>query len=289
MDYIWNITGRCNFTCTYCWDIFKKDPDVDFEAAKKIVDDLVEQHCTQLIFTGGEPMVRKDFFQIVEYAWNKGIKQLKLCTNGFFIPSKYEEILRSPLNEIHVSIDDIEQAGNAQRGKNDRVIQGIESLVDIRKVKRDLKIVLVTVINPYNLGSFRNVLEYSRDRGVNVTYQFPVEEEFTKPLRFGLKHMEMDRLRNLFAEVKQLHGQFKDTLDFFARFYFEAAQKYYLHGQPQTDCPAGKLFNIVSPSGEIYPCYEKVNHSQCADGCSEKCLIWFRSPNRARKILALIH
>ena len=71
MDYIWNVTGRCNLNCKYCWDIFKRENEMDTLKAKEIIDKISCDKCRMLLFTGGEPLVRTDLFELISYADRK--------------------------------------------------------------------------------------------------------------------------------------------------------------------------------------------------------------------------
>lgn len=84
----WNITKKCNLSCSHCYigagpDRQTKD-ELSFTEAKVFIDDLAEMKIPLLMFTGGEPLVRRDFWELASYARSKGLK-LALSSNGTMI------------------------------------------------------------------------------------------------------------------------------------------------------------------------------------------------------------
>jgi len=73
---------KCTRQCAYCFN----DPDVKYELntiqAKKVIKDCSSLGCKYLIFTGGEPLLRKDLFQLMDYSYKVGYKKIKIQTNG---------------------------------------------------------------------------------------------------------------------------------------------------------------------------------------------------------------
>ncbi|MDY0328610.1 MAG: radical SAM protein, partial [Arcobacteraceae bacterium] len=83
---IWNFTNRCNLSCLHCYskaDIDSNDT-LDIEIIKSTIDEFIENKIKFIIFSGGEPLVRKDIFEIAQYAKDKGIITY-LSTNGLYI------------------------------------------------------------------------------------------------------------------------------------------------------------------------------------------------------------
>ncbi len=80
------ITQRCNFNCTYC-DQDRSIPDPSIERIKKIVDRLGEIGVRRISLTGGEPLLRSDLEEILDYIKAKKIK-CTVVTNGYLVPEK---------------------------------------------------------------------------------------------------------------------------------------------------------------------------------------------------------
>ena len=287
MDYIWNVTGRCNLNCKYCWDIFKWEKELDTCKAKDMIDRISSDKCEMLLFTGGEPLVRNDLFELISYAESRNISNIKICTNGVLIDRYILEIVTSAITEIHISLDSLIENDKQYRGyKIEKILQNINLLKS--KARIDQKIVLVTVIDIHNMQNFEDVLRYASENGLFVSYQLPIKTE-NSALNLFVDGMSRDEIELLFKKLNEYHKKYRETMDYFARFYYLTAKKYFLNNIIPTQCGAGTNFSIISPIGDIYSCYScKDKQKDCSQCFNPKCLIWFRSGERARKIIDLI-
>ena len=84
---LWTITGRCNFRCRFCC-VNTPDAAMDeitHEEAIRIIDRMAKCGVRSLKISGGEPFVREDFWSLVDYALEKGMKIDKIYTNGWLL------------------------------------------------------------------------------------------------------------------------------------------------------------------------------------------------------------
>lgn len=95
---IFELTLRCNLNCLYCYNVCKnKTPyptgELDTEKLKWLIDKVIrETGCTNLTFTGGEPYLREDIFEVFNYAKSKVIN-INVISNGTLLSK--ENILKS--------------------------------------------------------------------------------------------------------------------------------------------------------------------------------------------------
>ena len=84
---LWTITGRCNFRCRFCC-VNTPDAAMDeitHEEAIRIIDRMAKCGVRSLKISGGEPFVREDFWSLVDYTLEKGMKIEKIYTNGWLL------------------------------------------------------------------------------------------------------------------------------------------------------------------------------------------------------------
>src|SRR6476659_4513719 len=84
---VWNLTRTCNLKCVHCYtdSEAKKYPDeLSTEQAEAVLDDLADFKVPAVLFSGGEPLVRKDLFVLAAHARSKGL-HVVLSTNGTLI------------------------------------------------------------------------------------------------------------------------------------------------------------------------------------------------------------
>lgn len=77
----WSMTGNCNYKCRHCFMSASSNKlgELSTKACLKIIDNLIECGITNVSLTGGEPLIRKDFFELLDY----------MIENGFIIDSIY--------------------------------------------------------------------------------------------------------------------------------------------------------------------------------------------------------
>jgi len=82
---VWNITNRCNLNCIHCYARANtRKAELSTEECKRIINELSEFRVPMILFSGGEPLLRQDIFEIAEYAKKKKIRVV-LSTNGTLI------------------------------------------------------------------------------------------------------------------------------------------------------------------------------------------------------------
>ncbi len=93
----WNITGRCNLACTHCYNgsgpACQGEGELSTGEALAVIDDLAGMGVPLIIFTGGEPLMREDLFNLARHARQKGLK-MALSTNGTLVTRAMAERIR---------------------------------------------------------------------------------------------------------------------------------------------------------------------------------------------------
>ena len=132
----WQITNECNLACLHCIEesgpgkAFKDE--LDRESALAVVDQLMDHEVPYLSFSGGEPMLHPNFFEMVERVTSRG-SQLKIETNGHYLtPENCTRLKELEVKAVQVSLDGATSATFGRmrvRGEFDRTIEGIRNLV----------------------------------------------------------------------------------------------------------------------------------------------------------------
>ena len=114
----WRCTFACDSTCIHCASAAEPSfPDeVDTEGAKQIIDRIYDFGASFLGVSGGEPLLRKDLFEVVSYAKKIGLN-ISLITDGRHLDEKaFESIVKNEVR-VSVSIDGAEGTNDVIRGK----------------------------------------------------------------------------------------------------------------------------------------------------------------------------
>jgi cyclic pyranopterin phosphate synthase len=158
-----SVTDRCNFRCRYCmpeqgmvW--MAKSELLAYEEISRLTKILAELGIRKIRLTGGEPLMRKDLHKLVgQIASIRGIEDIAVTTNGYFLPEQAAELVAAGLRRINVSLDSLDPAtfnDVTRRNYYDKVWKGIESIeaLGIRPIK--LNVVLIRGVNDHEIGNF---------------------------------------------------------------------------------------------------------------------------------------
>lgn len=118
---VWNCTRRCNLHCLHCYSSAYRQGStagaMDTQDGKAFIRDLADFGVPVLLFSGGEPLLRKDIFELACFAREQGIRTV-LSTNGTLInESVAKEINRIGFEEVGISLDGIGTTNDYFRGK----------------------------------------------------------------------------------------------------------------------------------------------------------------------------
>jgi len=126
---IWNFTNRCNLSCLHCYSKASLD-SIDTLSTQKVMETLPklkEGGVKFIIFSGGEPLIRRDIFDIAKEARELGIITY-LSTNGLYIKSSNVEEILDTFDYIGVSVDGREDIHDKFRGLKGAFRETIKSL-----------------------------------------------------------------------------------------------------------------------------------------------------------------
>ncbi len=130
---VWNITRACNLKCVHCYNDSGHGGtcgDATKDQAMAIIDDLAQFGVPSVLFSGGEPLMRPDLFEIIRYAGDKGLRTV-ISTNGTLITHKTAKKIKDcGVSYVGVSLDGIGQVNDKFRGVDgafDRAVEGIRN------------------------------------------------------------------------------------------------------------------------------------------------------------------
>lgn len=116
---VWNISKRCNLKCIHCYtnsDCNLAPDELTTAEGKQLIEDLASFKIPALLFSGGEPLMRPDVFELVDYAVNQGLRPV-LSTNGTLItPQVAQKIKDTGFIYAGISLDGIGSTNDHFRG-----------------------------------------------------------------------------------------------------------------------------------------------------------------------------
>ena len=133
---VWNITRLCNLKCVHCYNDSGADKtcnDATNAEAKAVLDDLAGFGVPSVLFSGGEPLMRPDLFELIDYAGDRGLRTV-ISTNGTLIDeAAAKRIKKGGVSYVGISLDGIGEVNDKFRGMDgafDRAVRGIRNCKD---------------------------------------------------------------------------------------------------------------------------------------------------------------
>ncbi len=274
---VWEVTSACNLTCIHCHAASgKPDPhELSTDEGKRLIDEIAEvDGFRTLVYTGGEPLVRPDIFDLLKHSKAIGFANI-IATNGTLIDEEMAWKLKEHgvvCNAISLDAADPDIHNFIRRTPRafDLVLRGMEAT-------RQAGIVLQinTTAMEYNMGNLSELIDFvdRQDASIMLMYQLVAVGRGEKIEKATLKKSANQELSDLISR-KQRHAitiiepvagpQYwpyileKKGIQKGALFRF-AEQVF--HG-----CAAGRGFAYIKANGDVWPCpFVEVNTGNVRD------------------------
>ncbi len=244
----WELTYACNLACVHCLSSSgqRDDRELTTDEAKAVIDELNRLQVFYINIGGGEPMIRRDFLELVDYAISKNVG-VKFSTNGAFIDAeKAKRFAAMDYLDIQISLDGIDAATNdAVRGVGsyDTAIRAMEHLKAANFGPFKISIV-VTRHNVDQLDQFKALADH-----------YGAQLRVTRLRPSGRGAESWHDLHPTNAQQRQIynwllaHGENVLTGDSF--FHLNALGES-LPGLNM--CGAGRIVCLIDPIGDVYAC-----------------------------------
>ncbi len=281
----WETTAGCNLRCIHCRRITVADQltpqDLTTAESFTLIDQIAEVGKPVFVLSGGEPLFRRDIFDIARHATDAGLP-VALATNGTLVtPEVAQRIKDSGVQRVSISFDGIDAATHDSfrglPGAFEESIRGFKALRDV-----GMPVQINTTVSKHNESQLEGMRALAKDLGAVGLHLF-----LLVPVGCGLEiaeeqmisAQEYERVLNWLYDVEQAEPdlQLKATC---APHYFRvmrqrraaenrqgiqrdlpASHDRQLHGHPRGQmhaatkgCLAGTGVCFVSHRGEVFPC-----------------------------------
>lgn len=252
---VWHApTFRCNLRCRYCGLWKRKVREMETEEIKEMMRFFRSKGTVVWNFTGGEPLLREDIGELIDYAKRLGF-HTTLVTNGTLLKENTDKLMR--LDTLILSLDGRRETNDFLRGEGtyEKVVEGMRMLKE-KGIRFDVDFVL----SKWNSREeeVTHVLELAKEFGARVNFL---------PVYTGHNVEEDESYRKVLPLIFGKYGRFVKT----TRRFFERAG---IKGK----CFAGRNFLFIFPDGGVSPClfredlkvghYERYEELQNPRGCS---------------------
>ncbi|GAA8338944.1 GTP 3',8-cyclase MoaA [Helicobacter pylori] len=197
IDYIRvSVTKQCNFRCQYCMpatplDFFDDEELLPLDNVLEFLKIAIDEGVKKIRITGGEPLLRKGLDEFIAklHAYNKEVA-LVLSTNGFLLKKMAKDLKNAGLSWVNVSLDSLKSDRVLKISQKDALKNTLEGIEESLKAGLELKLNTV-VIKSVNDDEILELLEYAKNRHIQIRYIEFMENTHAKSLIKGLKEREI--------------------------------------------------------------------------------------------------
>lgn len=206
---VWNMTRRCNLKCVHCYAQAK---DLEFKnelttkEGKALIDDLAEFGSPVMLFSGGEPTMRKDLPELAAYAREKGMRAV-ISTNGTLItPELAKKLKEVGLSYVGISFDGVRETNDKFRGVKGAFDAALEGLHNCQV--EGIKVGLRFTINKQNVRDIPAIFDLLEAENIPRVcfYHLVYAGRGSKMVEEDLSHEESRKAVDLIMDrTKALH------------------------------------------------------------------------------------
>lgn len=258
-----NVTENCNSRCITCYAW--KNKVLDELTTEEIIDALHQLKkigVRNVIFIGGEPLLRNDIGNLVKEATLLGFETRMLVTNGLLLEAKAKELLENGLTHLSVSIDGVGHTNDLIRGvpgSYEKSIKGIKAVKRLKK-KNGLNIhvtILTTILLNQNVDDIPKLIDISRRLGVHWTCNLldpnlPIFQGISFSNLIIKDNEKIDKTINYLKETRKKYPQLITSCDHileYARYYLKTHRFF----PRRFHCVHGFKLMWIDSHGDVYP------------------------------------
>ncbi len=208
---VWNITKRCNLECMHCYansHLSSNEKEIDHQSALSIIDDLAGFGVPVILFSGGEPLMRNDIIELIQYAVKKGIRAV-LSTNGTLITSDMAFRLRDAgISYVGISLDGLEEINDRFRRVKGAFRNAMKGILNCKKA--GVKVGLRFTISRFNAEEVPKIFDLIEEEGIDRVcfYHLVYSGRGTSLINNDLSHKETREIVDIIIDrTKELHDK----------------------------------------------------------------------------------
>ena len=154
------LTNRCNFKCGFCSQGEAKNTSINIDTVKKILDEAKMYGVSEIVYSGGEPLLYSNFEEVISYGKQQGLVQT-LVTNGYFL-DQYMAVVKDNISHIGISLHGDEKTHDEAvgfSGAYHKIVQNIEAVSACDKVPQ---LTLNFTITENNVHAIHEVITFAK-------------------------------------------------------------------------------------------------------------------------------
>lgn len=251
----WNTTQACNLTCVHCYREAGAKSHLELSTAegKKLIREISQAGFKIMIFSGGEPLMRPDIYELIRFAKEQGLRPV-LGTNGTLLTADAVQRLKEAgAMRVGISLDSLDAAKhNRFRGCEEAWQLTMAGIANCKRYGLDFQI--HTTVTTYNEGEILDILDWcvqSGAKGHHIFFLVPTGRG--KDIEDTSLHTEAYEalLEAIMEKQKTVPIEIKPTC---APQFMRVAEQKGMKLRYTRGCLAGIRYCIINPWGEVQAC-----------------------------------
>ncbi|MCD7779592.1 MAG: radical SAM protein [Candidatus Gastranaerophilales bacterium] len=297
-----DITDRCQMKCVTCskWkttpsDVISKELTTD--EWKKVLSDLRNWlgEGFWFCFSGGEPFLRQDIFELAEYADSLGIKVASM-SNAFSIQNLYEKIINSPIQSLNISLNAVNNPviHDESRGRHGSYEKALDAIMTLKKLRDEkhssLGINIATIVFPENIEEVIPLVEFVTKNKINgIMFQLLDDKESFHGYNYqkGCNTSEYKMPKELRAKYKNMAKRAAEVINRLVEMKMAGHSIYNSYEQleamkvffnnpddilKEIKCDVGSTNYAIDPYGDVRLCFNMLPVGNIKENLPEE--IW---------------
>lgn len=172
----WEVTAKCNLNCVHCRsssDIHSPEGKFTLDKCKSLIDDISTFASPVIVISGGEPLLRKDVFEIAKYGTDKGFRMC-MATNGVLVNDEVCENMKSAgIKIVSLSLDgSTPETHDDFRGQKG-AFEGVMNAANYFRI-HGIKFIINSSFTKRNQADIPNVYRLAKNLGATAWYMFMI-------------------------------------------------------------------------------------------------------------------
>ncbi len=250
----WNLTRRCNLACPHCYlDAGEKEADeLTTDACLALLDEMKALGTEMLILTGGEPLLRRDIYDIARKASDLGL-WVVMGTNGVLVNDHVaRKMVKCGVRGVGISLDALDpDRHNAFRGGPNAWKYSVRALEICRR--HGLEVLVQTTVMEENYDEIPGLLDFARDQGAwSFNLYFLVQTGRGRTMA----DLSPERTHAMLARLVEMQDHYRPMLvrAKCAPQFKQVAYAMGHGGMESGGCMAGTEYCRITPGGDVTPC-----------------------------------
>lgn len=282
-EVIISITNRCNLKCRMCDIPINKAEELDCSLWKRVIKDAVSLGAETVVFSGGEPLLREDIFELISFTKDNSLAAC-LTSNGLLIDDAVAEKLnKAGVDVVNISVEGPKPIHDYLRGKGmfERAVAGIEALQ-----RNNIETTIATTVSKYNYEQLSYVIELAKEYKVTTVKFQPFSMIFlnapTDSGHFFIQEREINNLTRVLQEAVSKCSDYAIATNpaaYLIKVPVYLAKKY---SDTNEACPALDTSCPINCNGDVFPCWTLAASAAAIGNIREDSLlnVW-KSPKRS--------